>query len=107
MMDYKTLYPWAPSNLLEETSEFTTHAKIVLYRKSEHPKKKCLFGREDDKFVKVAPCRAYEPICCDEASDPDGPFCFFYSIVFKKLLLRLPLYSFERALLTEINTAPG
>jgi len=105
MMDYKTMYPWAPSPLLEETSEFTTREKIVLYRKSEHPKKKCRFGREDDKFVRVVPCRADEPVCCDEASDPDGPFCFFYSTVFQKLLLRLPFYNFERALLTEINTA--
>ena len=80
--------------------------KIVLYRKSEHPKKKCLFSREDDKFVKVVPCRVDEPVCCDESSDPNGPFCFFYSTVFKKLLLRLPLYHFERALLTEINIAP-
>jgi len=107
MMDYKTMYPWAPSPLLEETSEFTTCEKIVLYRKSEHPKKKCLFGREDDKFVKVVPCMVDELVCCDEASDPDGPFCFFYSIVLKKLLLRLPVYSFKRAFLTEINTAPA
>jgi len=105
MMDYKTMYPWAPSSLLEETSEFTTREKIVLYTKSEHPKKKCLFGREDDRFVRVVPCRVDELVCCDEASDPDGPFYFFYSTIFKKLLLRLPLYSFEIALLTEINIA--
>ena len=105
-MDYKTLYPWALSNLLEETSEFTTHAKIVLYRKSEHPKKNFLFGNEHDKFVKVVPCSVNEPVCCDESSNPEGPFCFIYSTVFKKLL-HLPLHSFERALLTEINTAPA
>jgi len=52
-MDYKTLYPWVPSNLLEKTSEFTTHAKIVLYRKSEHPKKNFLFGKENEKFVRL------------------------------------------------------
>jgi len=60
MMDYKTMYPWAPSPLLEETSEFITREKIGLYRKSEHPKKKCLFGREDDRFVWVVPCREDE-----------------------------------------------
>ena len=106
-MDYKTMFPWAPSPLLEETSEFTTRDKIVLYRKREHPEKKCLFGREDDRFVRVVPYREDEPVCCDEASDPDCPFCFFYSTVFQKLLFRLPLYNFERALLTEINTAPA
>jgi len=94
------MYPWAPSPLLEETSEFTTCEKIVLYRKSEHRKKKCFFGREDNKFIRVVPCREDEPVCCDKASNPDGPFCFFYSTVFKKLFILLPLYSFERALLT-------
>jgi len=44
-MDYKILYPWAPSNLLEENFEYTTHEKIVLYRKGEHRKKNFLFGR--------------------------------------------------------------
>jgi len=78
----------------------------MLYRKSEHPKKNCLFGKEHDKFVKVMPCMEDEPVCCDESSDLDGPFYFIYSTVFKKLLLRLPFHSFERALLTEINTAP-
>jgi len=107
-MDYKTMYPWAPSPLLEETLKFTTCEKIVLYRKSEqHPKKRCLFCREENKFVRVVPCRVDEPVCCDEASDPDGSFCFFYSTVFKNLLLRLPLYNFERALLREINITPA
>jgi len=105
-MDYKTLYLWAPSNLLEETSKFTTREKMVLYRKSEHRKKRCLFGRDDDRFVKVVSCRVDEPVCCDESLDIEGHFCFFYSM-FKKLLLRLPLFNFERALLTEINTAPA
>jgi len=92
--------------LFEETSKFTTYKKVMLYRKSEQPKKKCLFGREDDKYVKVVSCRVDELVCCDESSDPEGPLCFIYSTAFKKVLLRLPLYHFERALLTEINTAP-
>jgi len=78
----------------------------MLYRKSEHLKKNCLFGKEHDKFVKVVPCREDESICCDESSDPEGPCCFIYSI-FKKPILRLPFPSFERALLTEINIAPA
>ena len=52
------------------------------------------------------PCRVDEPVCCDESSDPGGPFCFIYATVFKNILLRLPFNSFKRALLTEINTAP-
>jgi len=46
-------------------------------------------------------------VCCDESSDPDGPFCFFYTTFFKKVLLRLPLSIFEKELLTELNVAPA
>jgi len=103
--DYKTLYPWASSDLLEETSEFTTHASIVTYRKSEHPKKNCLFGKEHDKFIKVVPCREDEPVCCDESSDLEGLCCFIYSTIFRKTPSTPPFPSFERALLTKIKIA--
>ena len=55
--------------------------------------------------MKVEPYRIGEPICSDESSDPEGPFCFIYSMVFKRFTLRLPLTSVERALLTEVNVA--
>jgi len=100
--DYKTLYPLDPNNLLEETPEFTTHESIVLYRKSESFHKSRIFGKEHDKFVRVVPCMVNEPICCDESSDLEGPFCFIYSTIFKKLSLHLPFSNFERGLLTEI-----
>jgi len=105
--DYKTLYPWAPTNLLEETSEFTTHESIVLYRKSESCHKSRIFGREHEKFVRIVPCRVDELVYYDESSDSEGQFCFIYSTIFKKLSLRLPFANFERALLTEINVAPA
>jgi len=95
----------SPSNLLKETSEFTTHENIVLYRKSESCHKSRIFGREHEKFVRVVPGRVDEPVCCDESSNSEGPFCFIYSTILKKLSLRLPFTSFERALLTEINVA--
>ena len=50
-------------------------------------------------------CREGEPICCDESSDPDGPFCYFCATFFKKVLLRLPLSIFEKQLLTKLNVA--
>jgi len=105
--NYKTLYPWAFSDLLEKTSEFTTSESIVLYRKSESSHKSHIFGREHDKFVRVVPCKVNEPVCCDESSNSEGPFCFIYSTIFKKILLHLPFVSFERAFLTEINVAPA
>jgi len=52
-------------------------------------------------------CREDEPICCDESSNPDGPFCFFYATFFKKVLLRLPLSIFEKELLSELNVDPA
>ena len=105
-MDYWTMYPWAPENLLEETSIYTTSEQIMLYMKSERPKK-CILGRENSKGLKLVPCKEDKPICCDESLDPDGPFCYFYTTIFKKVLLRLPLYNFEKELFTKTNVAPA
>ena len=82
------MYHWALENLLEETSIYTSHEQIVTYMKSERPKK-CIFGREHDKALKFFPCREDEPVCCEESSNPDGPFCYFYATVFKKSSLSL------------------
>ena len=51
--------------------------------------------------------REGEPVCADEASNPEGPFCFIYSTIFRRLGIRLPLTLFERTLLTEVNVAPA
>ena len=68
----------------------------MLYMKSECPKK-CIFGRENDRGLRVVSCREDEAVCCDESSDPKGPFCYFFTTFFKKVLLRLPLYNFEKS----------
>jgi len=52
------------------------------------------------------PCREDELVCCDESSDPNGPFFYFYTTIFKKVFLGLPLYNFEKELLTKIKVAP-
>jgi len=88
--NYKTLYLWASSDLLGKTSDFTTHASIVFYRKREHPKKHYLFGKEHGKFVKVVPCWVGEPVCCDESSDSEGSFGFIYSTIFKNFSFAYP-----------------
>jgi len=90
-MDYHTMYPWAPKNLLDETSFYTSRERVVTLRKSG-----CHFGKAHDRFVIILARKEDEPVCCDESSDPEGPFCFFYTIVFKKVLLRLPLSNFEK-----------
>jgi len=99
-MDYKTLYPWAPSNLISETSSYTSHEKIVALRK-----KKCHFGRKDN-WIFLDPCSPDEPVCCDEAISPSNPFCYVYATVFQRVHLHLPLSVFEKELLTELNVAP-
>ena len=35
----------------------------------------------------------------------DGPFCFVYTTLFKKVKLKFPFTRFERELLTELNIA--
>ena len=94
-------------DLLEETSTFTTLKSITGYRKKQscHPSR--VFGKDHDKYVRKVGCREGEPVCSDEASDPEGPFCFIYSTLFRKLVFRLPFTPFERTLLSEVNIAPA
>jgi len=102
-----SLYRWASADLLGETSTFTSLESIATYRKKEtcHPSR--VFGKDHDKFVRVVACREGESVCSDEASDPEGPFCFIYSTIIRRLGFRLPLTPFERVLLTELNVAPA
>ena len=88
-MDYQAKYPWAPENLLKETSMYTTPDQIIALKK-EKCQLKYRFGRESDINFRIIPCREEKPVCCDESSDPYGPFFYFYTTVFKKVLLLLP-----------------
>ena len=103
--DYKSLYHWAPDALLKETSSFTSLTSIVVYRKKQTCHKSQVFGKDHDKYVRMVPCRIGEPVCLDESLDPEGPFCFIYSMVFRRLGLQIPFTPFERALLTGVNVA--
>jgi len=105
--DYKSLYRWAPDALLKEISSFTSLVSITAYRKKQTCHKSRVFGKDHDKYVRMVPCRVGEPVCSDESSDPERPFCFIYSRVFQRLGLRLPFTPFEGALLTEVNVAPA
>jgi len=106
-INYKSLYRWAPDSLLAETSKITSFKDIKAYKDGESSEKLCIFVKEHDKFVKVLPYREGEPVCIDESADPEDPFFFMYSTVFKRLKLRLPLIGFKRVLLTEVNVAPA
>ena len=102
--DYRSLYLWAPNNLLKETSSFTL-TSITTYRKKQTFHKSRVFGKDHDKYVRVMPCRVGELMCSNESWDPEGPFFFIYSTVFRRLSLRFPFTLFERALLIEVNVA--
>jgi len=94
-------------DLLEETSTFISLEGIATYRKKQNCHPSRVFGKDHDKFVRIVACREGKSICSDEASDPEGPFCFIYSTIFRRLGLRLPLTPFERTLLIEVNVAPA
>ena len=104
---YKSLYRWASAALLNETSSFTSSESIAAYRKKKTCHKLWVFGKDRDKYVRMVACREGEPVCADESSDPEGPFCFIYSTIFRRLRLWLPFTPFERALLTKVNVAPA
>jgi len=94
-MDYQALYSWAPQNLLEEVSIYTSCEKIVNLRKREF-QNKCHFGRENDRALRIIPFREDESVCCDESLNSEGPFCYLYATVLKKILLRLPIFNFGK-----------
>jgi len=99
----KPCTPGHPQNLLNETSFYISREIVVALRKNG-----CHFGKDDDR-LKIVSCREDEPICCDESLDPKGPFCFFYTTVFKKVLLRLPLTIFEKKVVdrAKCNSCPA
>ena len=102
---YESLYRWAPADLLGETSTFTSLESIATYRKGQSCHPSHVFGKDHDKFVRVVACCVGEPVCADEASDPEGAFCFVYSTLFRRLGLRLPFTPFKCTLLIELNVA--
>ena len=105
-VDYKTLYHWAPEELLDETSKISSIKDIKAYKESESYEKFRIFGREYDAYVSVQPCKEGEPIFVDDRTSPEELFFFMNSTIFKRIKLRLPLTGFELALLTEVNVAP-
>jgi len=106
-VNYKSMYPWAPAELLFKTSSLTS---IIDWRAHLDSEPKFLgraFGRESDAYISVRPCAEGKPMCIDNRATEGEPFFFFYQTVFKHIRQRLPFTSFERELLTEVNVAPA
>jgi len=106
-INYQTLYRWAPNSLIAETSKITSFKEIEAYKQNESNEKLCIFEKEYDRFVKVLPYREGVPLCVDDRTNPEEPFFFAYSTIFKRLKLWLLFTGFERAFLTEVNMAPA
>jgi len=102
-VDYKTLYHWAPDDLLAETSQIKTFKNIETYKQGESHDKFHFFEKELDVYLKVLPCREGVPVCADDRADPEEPFFFMYTTIFKRLKLCLPFSGFERTLFTKAN----
>jgi len=66
------MYPWAKKDLMKETSFYTPHQRLRDLREND-----CTMSKRHESHVKIIKCKEGEPICCDESSDPEGPFCFF------------------------------
>ena len=60
-MDYKVLYPWAPENILEKISKYTSHKQIRAFMKSER-QNKCHFGKENVRALRIILCREDESV---------------------------------------------
>ena len=65
------------------------------------------FHKTHDSHVLVCRVKPGVPVCVDSRATGGSPFFFLYQMVFKRVGLRLPFTSFERELLTQINTAPA
>jgi len=98
---YDDFYPWAPLALRRECTCFTSDHFITRYRRGQQ------LCQSNEQDALVARCELDEPVCADTSTDPSGPFCFFYSTLFSKVGLRLPLSFFEKELLTVLNVAPA
>jgi len=105
-VNYKTMYPWASTELLAETSSLTSIADWRAHLDSEPEFLDRAFGRESDAYISVCPCAEGEPVCIENRANEGEPFFFFYQTVFKRIRQRLPFTSYERELLTEVNIAP-
>jgi len=79
-------------------------AKAVLrLTKGDEPNQS--FHKEHDEKMIVLPCSPDLPVCADDKVSADGPICFVYTTLFKKVKLKFPFTRFERELLTELNIA--
>ena len=54
--NYKTLYHWAPEDLLAETSQMESFKDIDTYKQGDSHDKFHAFGKELDVYLKVLPC---------------------------------------------------
>ena len=104
---YKGEYEWAPDELLDECSLLNSVEDVEAHRGDPTLYNFNAFHKSHDSQVLVSRVRPGMPVCTDSRDTGGCPFFFLYQMVLKRVGLRLPLTSFEKELLTEINTAPA
>ncbi|XP_068498153.1 uncharacterized protein [Phaseolus vulgaris] len=62
--NFKTLYPWANSTLLKETSSVNTVGAVLRLTKGNEPHQ--TFHKEHDEKLTVLPCPPELPVCADD-----------------------------------------
>jgi len=90
-IDYGSMYPWAKKEFLKEISYYKTHLRLRELRENG-----CTMSKKYEGFVKTIECREGEHICCDESSDSNGPFFYFYATFFKRFFFAFPCPSLKR-----------
>jgi len=92
---------------LVECTSLTTVEDVTNHQGDPHLYNFNTFCSTHDSHVSVRHGTPGEPVCVDNQFNGRKPFFFMYQTVFKRVGVRLPFTSFERELLTEINTAPA
>jgi len=104
-VDYRALYPWAPSELHDKFSSLVSSKAWRDHVGDSSAYDHRAFVKRHDYDIAVLLCTLGEPVCGDEWANNGVPFFYFYQVVFKRIRMRLPFSRFERELLTEINVA--
>ena len=104
---YKEEYDWASDDLIDECSTLNSVEDVEAHRRDPALYNFNAFHKTHDSHVLVCRMKPGVPVYVDSRATGGSPFFFLDQMVFKRVGLRLPFTSFERELLTKINTAPA
>ncbi|XP_068474726.1 uncharacterized protein [Phaseolus vulgaris] len=94
--NFKTLYPWANSTLLRETSSVNTAGAVLRLTKGDEPNQ--TFHKEHDEKMIVLPCPPDLPVCADDKAN---------NMLGKGMLAELKALARNHGLATGSQTVPN